>query len=98
MPVSYLARITECEHGFTKDVCGYPVIEGRDEDGGYLTDFCPGGTTTRIEPDYEAASKAYKREWVTWWDEGRAMSQLNWSEGEERVIRACVDAALGGTE
>jgi hypothetical protein len=86
--MTYLARITECEHGFTKDVCGYPIIEGRDDDGGYLTDFCPGGTTTRIELRVAAALNYADNIGIRC--EG---SPLNGPE-----LRRLVDAALGGTE
>jgi hypothetical protein len=106
--MTYLARITECEHGYTDP----HAIDGNEWKN------CPGGTTTRIKPDYEAAvSVAYEL--------GAAPASANvdrylspYSQGEERkrqlealrradeeahqenleIVQSIVDAALGDTE
>jgi hypothetical protein len=72
--VTYLARITECEHGHC-GVCMAPVFD-------LEKPLCPGGTTTRIEPDYEAAAIAWE-------------NQYDDMESDGVNIHAVVDAALG---
>jgi len=72
--MTYLARIAECEHGYI-----YPHWKI-----GMAVD-CPGGTTTRIEPDYEAAAIAWE-------------NQYDDMESDGVNIHSIVDAALGGTE
>jgi hypothetical protein len=78
--MSYLARIEECEHGEKRPGCWVA--------------YCRGGTTTRIEPDYAAASvKLAVRDKVR--DRGGLGEGIR-----ERLlaVRAVVDAALGGSE
>ena len=72
---TYLARITECVHGYVSCTFG----------------DCPGGTTTRIEPDYEAAAKALS----DMWKDG-VFDHV--PVGFRHKARAVVDAALGGSE
>jgi hypothetical protein len=92
--MSYLARITECEHGVAQPgickemVCDHPK---RPHHLAFALEcWCPGGTTTRIELDYEAATeKARSMYWVT-----KQPPPVNF----EREVKLIVDAALGGTE
>jgi hypothetical protein len=92
--MSYLARITECKHGRVERHPTPVVLKdrlgpGKDDVGYDWTNMCPGGTTTRIEPDYEAAARSlssmfYPNEY----SEGYALA----------AVTLAVDAALGGTE
>jgi hypothetical protein len=87
--VTYLARITECKHG-AKFTERHRLADRED------SEWCSGGTTTRIKPDYEAAARK-----MLWWT-----SEVEWEdiegEGMDPIIvgqaASIVDAALGGTE
>jgi hypothetical protein len=91
--MSYLARITECEHGEVDVHWVNPRSAPK---------RCPGGTTTRIEPDYEAAKKQFEEEFPchchdAYLDRGRHGPDCYFDEAED-VAPRIVDAALGGTE
>jgi len=90
--MSYLARVTKCEHGEYE----YHSVNGND----WVK--CPGGTTTRIEPDKQVIdqvagllstipnqpSKLHP-------EEQRSMAEAVVSLVLDWLV---VDAALGGTE
>ena len=91
--MSYLARVTECEHG---------EIEPHAIKGFILKWIgdCPGGTTTRIEPDYEAAARAIDAE-VKKWPTPPPSGLVEpgwWGATTLELAKVGVDAALGGTE
>jgi hypothetical protein len=81
--MTYLARITECEHGIFDTHEIWTPIEGHPVGGEFRP--CPGGTTTRIEPDYEAAIETR-----LWENDDLEVARI--------AVRAIVDAALGGNE
>jgi len=82
--MTYLARITECKHGL-KSRCWVA--------------YCPGGTTTRIEPDYEAAArKLWTERLGEPQDFASEMAQHSLVSITLEQVAAVVDAALGGSE
>jgi len=111
--MTYLARITECEHG---QVGRHPTVvvlrdrlgPGKDDIGYDWANICPGGTTTRIEVDYEAAARAQYEFHVRWLVEAakpKLMVLPEWGELDEEdraakinALRLPIDAALGGSE
>ena len=93
---SYLAWVTECEHRGVGYCRQHPIIEGASGAGSYLTRPCPGGSVTRIEPDYEAAARERAAQ-----NYGVELSDYQWSHlGQTKMrmtdeARAVVDASLG---
>jgi hypothetical protein len=92
MTASYLLRVTPCEHG----------LRERHVAGGFVPapweSFCPGGSSVRVEPDYEVAARllhyqqAVNEKWRHYdWNAITELAQMHYRD----KARAIVDAALG---
>jgi len=82
---TYLARITECLHGYVSCTFG----------------DCPGGTTTRIEPRKAHYCKTHHEPYSRSWQESDIAGTpiCPYGPPDCRIIDVLVvDAALGGSE
>ena len=59
MTASYLLRVTPCEeHGRIEAHCAkFSMTSNHSTHACPPADWCPGGSSVRVEPDYEAAAK-----------------------------------------